>query len=156
MSEKKILITIGLLGSGKSTWARQFAKEHPDTKIVCPDGFRLMLNGEYKYLPELDDIITASVFDTANNLLKAGYSVIIDCGNLQESADRRAKWRQLQADKYIAVVFPCRQKEWHIKNRLEKPHWEGVDWGKIWENEKSALQPINEKEFDEVIKVEGW
>ena len=148
-----LYITVGLLGSGKSTWAKKYVKQHPDTKIVCPDSFREMLNGGYKYLPELDNIITESVFDTAQNLLEGGYSVIIDCGNLQESPDRRGKWKQLEADKRIVVVFPHKDKEWHIKNRLKKPHWQEVDWNKVYEAEQASIEPINEADYDTVIKI---
>ena len=142
----------GFIGSGKSTWARNFAKEHPDTKIVSADSFREMFNGEYKYLEELDDVISVSMRNTAYNLIANEYNVIIDCGNL--SKERRNEWKGIYADK-IAVIFPHKDKEWHLKNRQEKPHW-NTDWDAVWESEHKSYEPINENEFDEVIYVEDW
>ncbi len=40
-----MIVTRGLPASGKSTWARQYAREHPDTVIVCRDNIRAMLLG---------------------------------------------------------------------------------------------------------------
>jgi predicted kinase len=158
MSEKErtIYLTIGFLGSGKSTWAKKFAAEHPDTKIVSGDGFRTMLNGEYKYLVELDDIITSCMLVAGQELLWGGYDVIIDCGNL--TRERRNPWLGLVWDnvKVVAVVFPSLSKEWHIANRLKNPHGEGKDWDGIAQGERDAFEPIDEKDFDKVIYIEEW
>lgn len=151
-----VYFLIGFLGSGKSTWAKKFVSEHLNTKIVSPDGFREMLNGGYKYIVELDDIITQSTFDTAKNLLSGGYDVIVDCGNLTDDPDRRGKWKLLPTDRFVAVLFPQRDVQWHVNNRLKKPHWEEVDWYKIAEGERRAFQPIEKKDFDEIIEVEEW
>lgn len=143
----------GFLGSGKSTWARKFAKEHPDTKIVSADAFRIMLNGEYRYFEKLDWAITESMADTIYNLSTAGYDIIVDCGNLSQS--RRVAWLRVPIHPRIAVIFPQKDKEWHLKNRQEKPHWD-TDWDAVWESEHSSYEPIDEKDFDEVIYVEEW
>ena len=150
---KTLYLTIGFLGSGKSTWAKKFATQHPDTKIVSGDGFRTMLNGEYKYLVELDDIITESMRATALLLLTQGYNVIIDVGNLTE--ERRSTWMSLPASK-AAVFFPQKERQWHIDNRLKKPHWETVDWDRIAEGERRAFEPPNTNDFDKVIYIKEW
>ncbi len=151
---KSVYMTIGFTGSGKSFWARTFAKTHPRTKIVSPDTFRTMLNGTYKYLEELDDVITESCFDTAENLLNAGYDVIIDCGNLTKSDDRRGKWKKLPADKFVAVLMPVHQTvDWYVKRRKQNPHWNTMDIEKIVIAEMKAFEPPTEDEFDEIIKI---
>lgn len=151
---RTVYLTIGFTGSGKSTYARDFIKYHPKTKIVSPDGFRKMLNGEYKYLVELDDVITQSTFDTAKNLLEAGYDVIIDCGNLTKAEDRRGKWKQLPADKFVAFLMPIHNPvDWYVKRRKKNPHWNEVDWERIVEGEMRAFEPPTEDEFDEIIKI---
>lgn len=148
-----VFMTIGFSGSGKSTYAREYVKYHPDTKIVSPDGFRTMFNGEYKYLPEMDDVITQSTFDTAENLLQAGYNVIIDCGNLTTDDDRRGKWKKLHADKFVAFLMPTHKPvDWYVKRRKRNPHWD-VDFEKIVINEMRAFEPPTLDEFDEIIKV---
>jgi predicted kinase len=149
-----VYMTIGYTGSGKSTLAREFIKDKPKIKIVSPDGFRKMFNGEYAYLPELDDIISRCTFDLASILLWKGYDVIIDCGNLQRSADRRALWRKLNADKFIAFVMPLdKPVEWYVNRRKQNPHWDKVDWEQIVKNEMKAFEPPESDEFDEIIYV---
>ncbi len=148
-----IYILHGFFGSGKSTWAKNFVKEHSGTKIVSGDGFRLMFNGEYKYVPELDNAITQSMADTIFNLLTDGYDVIVDCGNLTES--RRLPWLRIPA-KHIAVIFPSKDKEWHIKNNVAKIHSDS--WDEVWESEHKSYEPImeHEKFHDVVIHIEEW
>jgi predicted kinase len=34
-----------LPGSGKSTWARRYQEQHPETKIISSDGIRMMFFG---------------------------------------------------------------------------------------------------------------
>lgn len=148
-----VYVLIGFSGSGKSTYARDYAKYHPDTKIVSPDGFRTMFNGEYKYLPEMDDVITQSTFDAAENLLQAGYNVIIDCGNLTTDDDRRGKWKKLHADKFVAFLMPTHKPvDWYVKRRKRKPHRK-MDLVSLVETEMRAFEPPTLEEFDEIIKV---
>jgi len=149
---RTLYILHGFFGSGKSTWARNFSKEHPDTKIVSADSFRTMLNGEYEYVVELDNVINLRMKNTIYNLFANGYSVIVDVGNLSKS--RRSDWMRIQTDKRIAVVFPQKDKQWHIKNSSAKPHT--ANWDYIWDAEHKSYEPINEKDFDEIIKVKEW
>ena len=154
---RTLYLTIGFLGSGKSTWAKNFVEKHSDTKIVSADGFRTMLNGGYKYLVELDDIIDAFMIKTAAILLANGYDVIIDVGNLTK--ERRGTWMALSFDKLVAVLMPQKDKQWHLSNRLKKAHWHEQDeefWDKIAERERKAFEPINENHFDEVIQVKEF
>ena len=144
----------GIMGSGKSTWAKKFVLEHPDTKIVSGDGFRLMLNGEYKYLVELDDIITASMVDTIKRVLAGGYNVIVDVGNI--TAERRSSWMEIPVDKRIAVVMPRGDRQWHVGNRETSTHWDKTPSGFIYDREAAALEPLNEHNFDEIIEVDKW
>lgn len=148
-----VFMMVGISGSGKSTYARDYVKYHPDTKIVSPDGFRKMFNGTYKYLPEMDDVITQSTFDTAENLLQAGYNVIIDCGNLTTDDDRRGKWKKLHADKFVAFLMPMHMPvSWYVKRRKRKPHRK-MDLVTLIETEMRAFECPTSEEFDEIVKI---
>jgi len=147
-------IMIGFSGSGKSTYAREYAKTHTRVKIVSPDAFRTMFTGDYEYNEDLDDVITESCFDTAENLLQAGYDVIIDCGNITNSEDRRAKWKKLHADRFIGVLMPTHKPvSWYVKRRRRNPHRKGADLELIVESEMRALDYPTEEEFHKLIKV---
>lgn len=154
---RTVYMTIGYAGSGKSTFAINFIKDKPNVKIVSPDCFRKMFNGEYKYLTELENVITQSTFDAAKNLLEAGYDVIIDCGNLTKSDDRRGKWKQLPANVFIAFVMPAdKSVELYVSRRCKNPHWLNVDCKQIVKNEMKAYEPPTLEEFDEIWNVNEY
>ena len=43
---RTFMLLSAIPGSGKSTWARKYAEEHPNTKIVSSDGLREELGGD--------------------------------------------------------------------------------------------------------------
>jgi predicted kinase len=101
-------------------------------------------------------VITQSVFDTAENLLQAGYNVIIDCGNITKTDDRRGKWKKLHADKFVAFLMPThRPVAWYVKRRKKNPHWDKVNFTTTIENEMRAFDFPTLDEFDEIIKVKA-
>jgi predicted kinase len=82
---KKIILTVGLPRSGKSTWARQ-----QGLPIINPDAFRLALHGE-PFLAKAEPMVWTLVFTCAEALLLAGNStIIVDATNVSEK--RRAQW----------------------------------------------------------------
>ena len=58
---RKIIATVGLPGSGKSTWASQYQKDNPNTVIVCRDDLRRMLV-DYKFSKRNEKLV-ASIRD---------------------------------------------------------------------------------------------
>lgn len=78
MKDKKIKVLVGLPGSGKSTWALDWAQNNPDWIRVNRDDFRFMLKG----LPFLDSkaetAITKMMTDAIETAILAGYNVIVD------------------------------------------------------------------------------
>ena len=58
---RKIIATVGLPGSGKSTWAAQYQKDNPNTVIVCRDDLRRMLV-DYKFSKRNEKLV-ASIRD---------------------------------------------------------------------------------------------
>jgi len=40
-----VIATVGISGSGKSTWTKQFMETHKDWKVICPDQIRKDLTG---------------------------------------------------------------------------------------------------------------
>jgi len=79
---KKMILTIGLQGSGKSTWAKQMVQDHPgDYKRVNRDLLREMLDngrfndGNERFVQEIRDKVILEA-------LKSGRNVIVDDTNL--------------------------------------------------------------------------
>jgi predicted kinase len=142
---------IGCIGSGKSTWAKKHADSK--TKIVSADGFREMINGQYKYEPEADRVIDGMMNDCIARLLSCGYDVIIDVCHLTN--DRRATWKIPRCHKKIAVVFPIKENEWHVGNRQKLLHGNDNLEKRIL-NDKVCFQDIDESWFDDVVYTEAF
>ena len=148
-----VFVLQGLLASGKSTWAKRFCARHPRGRIVSADAFRAMLHGRYEYHAEMDDVISLAMEDSAYHLLKAGYDVIIDCGNL--TRQRRKPWLELAhrvEARTVAVAMPRMPKDWHVGRRAANPHGQ-TDWGQVYDGEKAALEDFQQGEVDDVIVV---
>ncbi len=118
----KLLLPIGMIGSGKSTWARQYIKEHPTTKIVGGDEIRYMLHGgEYVHDEALEPTILDTLFAVTRALLSHNYDVILDecyC-SLSREMRRDVAWSFPNVS-LIAVVFPERDMQDHIDDKILK------------------------------------
>jgi predicted kinase len=150
-----VFILQGLMGSGKSGWARKFVARHRRALVVSGDGFRSMLPGQYEYRVELDDLITESMCATMRQALKAGYDVVVDVGNITK--ERRAPWLAIAKEREartVAVVLPRMHKDWHVSRRRADPHGTS-DPGAIYDREKAALEPVESsgESYDDVIFV---
>lgn len=81
MEKKKLILTRGIQGSGKSTWARQWVVEDPEHRIrINNDDMRNML-GKY-WVPSREELITHSKNLLAIHAMMLGYDIVIDNMNL--------------------------------------------------------------------------
>jgi predicted kinase len=93
----KLVLTIGLPASGKSTYAREFVlSAGGNWKIVCKDDLRAMLDAG-KWSPRNEKIMQALQKDMAKTLLSLGYSVIVADTNLSPKVQEA--WKQLAKEK---------------------------------------------------------
>src|SRR5690606_5236233 len=79
--KQTLYILRGLPASGKSTWAKNKAKEEPNTIIVNRDSIRTMLKGEYKLFPfgsKMEELVSDIEMTSMQSGLIMGYNVIID------------------------------------------------------------------------------
>jgi predicted kinase len=81
----KLIITRGLSGSGKTTWAKDFCRWEPTYRFrVNRDDLRAMLYGGYAVASgyELEQLVTRVQHDTIRELLRRGKTVVADDTNL--------------------------------------------------------------------------
>ena len=78
---QKIILTKGLPASGKSTWAKQYIKDHPDTKRVNKDDLRAMLDNS-RWSSSNEKFILKARNYIVQLALDSGNSVIVDDTNL--------------------------------------------------------------------------
>jgi len=77
----KVILCVGIVASGKSTWAKEEIKRDPSIIRVNRDDLRVMMSN-YVYSPENEKLIIAARNQIISNALKSGRNVIIDDTNL--------------------------------------------------------------------------
>lgn len=95
----KILVLTGPPASGKTTFARNFVKEHDRWVIVSRDSIRSSL-GEY-WVPDREDLVSKIERDTIISSIQKGWNVIIDATN--NNKNTIAKWEAV-ADEYKCEI----------------------------------------------------
>ena len=78
---KKIILTRGIQGSGKSTWARQWVVEDPENRVrINNDDIRNML-GKY-WVTEREPLVSEIKQNIVTNAMSRGYDIVVDNMNL--------------------------------------------------------------------------
>lgn len=88
---KKVILTIGLPASGKSTWCEDFLRKNQDWVKISRDDFRYMLRNEPMLEFKGENLVTTLCFNSAKHALRSGYNVIIDNTHLRLSYINDAK-----------------------------------------------------------------
>lgn len=87
-----VIVTRGLPGSGKSTWAKAWVAEDPENRVrVNRDDIRFMLFGKYWGVDE--DMVSAVEEATVRRALKAGKDIVIDATHLKAAYVK--KWARI-------------------------------------------------------------
>lgn len=87
-----LILTVGIPGSGKSTWAKKYLKKHPLTYLISTDQIRLEMTGTMQCNPEQSHIIheearkrVKKIIDDPNNYggdKGLGPEIIVDSTNV--------------------------------------------------------------------------
>jgi len=75
---RKVLINIGLPGSGKTTWSKEFVSKNPEWVRVGRDDFRFMLKDSPILDPKGEKMLNDLMTQTTRKALLSGYNVIVD------------------------------------------------------------------------------
>ena len=113
MEKKRLILTVGLPLSGKTTWVKEQGKP-----IVNPDSIRLALHG-HRFLQSAEPFVWAIAYLMARALFLAGCKdVIVDATNISRA--RRDKWVERFADVEVSVVcFDVSEKECITRAELD-------------------------------------
>lgn len=82
-------VNIGLPGSGKSKWSRDYVRDHPNTIIICRDNLREMVYGNYAYHRGREATIKGMEAALIRLAIAQGHDVILDGCHISQ-AHRRA------------------------------------------------------------------
>ena len=77
----KLILTRGIQGSGKTTWARQWVEEDPEHRIrINNDDIRNML-GKY-WVTSRENLVSSIKKNMAEEAINRGYNIVVDNMNL--------------------------------------------------------------------------
>lgn len=98
----RLILTRGLPGSGKSTWAKQQIEKQDNYRRVNRDDLRNMFGVYDDFCEGRERAVTAAEEAAAAALLLAGYTVIVDDCNLNPQYQRR--WQQIADDAGVDLI----------------------------------------------------
>ncbi len=81
--KQKLFVCVGLPSSGKTTWAKQYCTENPNTIRVSRDDIREMLTPIFKHGGSMEHLVTDIELFTIEKSLIEGYNVIVDATNFR-------------------------------------------------------------------------
>lgn len=120
MSKKPILLVFsGLPGSGKSTIAKETARQLGNTLLSVTDMFRFMI-AEPKYTSGESKFVYDSAISFAEKALKWGYNTILDGTFLREEYRKEAMKRLKDLYSEAFVVFVKCDKDIAWKRNVER------------------------------------
>jgi len=155
--ESKVIILVGNIGSGKSTYVK--SKEE-DYVVISRDKTRYMLgNGNYVFISELEASVWAAEQAIFNNLLDTKINIIIDETNMSDSSRERYIKEARKAGYEISIaVFPKIPMEESIQRRISSNHGEfsKETWEVVWKNfDDKYVEPSFKEDVDYIIQVDN-
>lgn len=122
----RIILTVGPPACGKTTWAENYIKEHPEFVNVNRDDIRYALFGRYYNVNEIE--VTSRQKERVIKVLQSGKSVIISDTNLNDA---------------FIYVWENIAKEFGIE--LEYKHFFGVSLADLLERNKNRERVVPER-----------
>jgi len=145
----KAFIMCGLIGSGKSTKAKQLAKEN-NALLICKDKLREMIYGKYAYKEDDEVLIDNIVYGIIKNFSFFGVNMVIDECHLK-TYDRFYLIKILKKLGYNVTLIFCLENKTNLKNRAN--NLRGISlkrWGGVLETQKQQLEKPTKEECNKL------
>jgi len=156
---QKLYLTVGLPGSGKSTWAKAQSKID-DAIIINRDSYRSMIKGgDYVFDKKYEFLIKDSCYHFVVDSLLSGFDVIVDETNLtiKKRGEVVSYVRSMVGDPIeIIIVFFDLHSSICLENRMKDPRGYGKKkWEEIINSMGSSLEIPTRIECDVLLSVGG-
>jgi len=153
--EKKLIIMVGNIGSGKSTYIKKLNDEYI---VLSRDAIRYMFgDGNYIFDKKLEQAVVQANFTAFDLLLESGVNLVIDETNIDTWMRDHYMNTAKKAGYYItAVILPKISQEESVARRMKKPHgaFKAEDWMAVWKKFNDMYEePTQEEGFDEIIML---
>jgi len=154
---KEMIIAIGNIGSGKSTYINRYYS-YPPHVYISRDSIRYMFgNNEYLFEQTLEPLVKIINLDMVSLLCSRGRSFVCDDTYITKDDRKRVLSLGNMYDyKKTALVFPRLSMKESVGRRMNNPHNipEQERWESVWKKFDSIYEePTKEEGFDEIIKI---
>lgn len=161
----ELIVTVGAVGCGKSTYAEKLVKESNGTFVqVNRDDIRKQLFGikgwkNYKFTKAKEDLVTTTQYEMINAAIEHGVSVVVSDTNLSYRGNLVELAEALDVD-YKEVWFPVELNELLRRNE-ERQAWKVPDsvvykmFDKMTE-QYDALTPEQRSDIEEYVQQEQY
>jgi len=153
-----LIVMVGNIGSGKTTFVKEYVARYPKIVVVSRDDLRYMVGaGKYVFNTELEPCIFESAYLMVQSIMRSQkFHVLLDEVNVGRS-ERADYLRLAQQNNYnpIAVVMPRLDKATSVGRRLQNPHgdFDRKIWENIWDRFDGGYDPPSlEEGFTAVIE----
>lgn len=170
MNKPKLIITIGNIASGKSTWVKHFIEKdssvEDDYVIISKDAIRRMLGGgKYIYVQIYEPIIHSTFISCVCNFMAHNINIVIDDNNVERVYRNHlfnltTKRTSVGYDyEIIAAIMPKIPLSEALKRRAlqEGIHMKAtnkIHWTNIWHYFNNLYEPATlEEGFDEIWRL---
>jgi len=168
MKRPFIWVMIGLVGSGKSTWARKQVHKNLlyPTCIICRDALRLMTKGSYEYEKQNENLVRHMKRACIKSALSLNYNLIIDECHINVDARKKTLQDIWEACQGAYSIIPriryvwCTESEKNLERRsndlrgFTKEYWEGVIKGMAASFQLPSLEEGFDKlSIERIIKI---
>jgi len=153
---KELIILMGNIGSGKSTYAKKYQKQ--GYVVIARDQLRYAIgNGNYIFNLDYEPIIWKTEFYIFKRFVNLGVNILIDGVGMSKSMRRRyIPYAKEKGYKITVIEMPRFCMEEAVSRRMKNPHGQPDHklWEQVWTKFNNIYEiPLKKEGIDEIIKV---
>lgn len=155
--KKELIILVGNIGTGKSTYAKRYQKK--GYIIIARDQLRYAIGGgQYIFNREYEPVIWKTELYMFKKFVDLDKNIVVDEVGINPIIRKRyIKYAKKRGYKIIAVVMPYLTREKAVARRMKDPHGQPSKklWRMVWEKFEMGYEPPSKEEGFNQIKYFG-
>lgn len=156
MNKRELIIMVGNIGSGKSTYVNQYRDK--GYVVIARDQLRYGIgNGNYIFNLDYESVIWKTELYMFKRFADLGINMVIDeVGLNAEMRKRYIPYAKLMGYKIIVIEMPKFSMKEAVSRRLTNPHgqFDKKIWEDVWTRFNNLYEPpVLEEGIDEIYQI---